>query len=145
MLQPHLFASGENLFSTLVNMLSFCASCPDCKHGHLCYFCTFMCTFVSIIKDTMFAAKRKKKKPTSQTQICVILAGLIWAELSLADCFTLMLHRSAAHMFRLRLFKCMHGAGNPSCWQVLCCCSALCCGKPLSDCYCSFFLSWQTL
>lgn len=71
---------------------------------------------------------QKGKKKSSQTQICVILAGLIWAELSLADCFTLMLHRSAAHMFRLRLFKCMHGAGNPSCWQVLCCCSALCCG-----------------
>lgn len=64
---------------------------------------------------------------------------------ALHACFPSTLHCSVVHLSLLHLCKCTREVSsvNPSCWQVVCSCSALYSGKPLADCY-WFFLRWQT-
>lgn len=67
------------------------------------------------------------------------LCMIAWVSVSPRRCTAIV------HLSLLHLYNCMHEVSsvNPSCWQVVCSCSAGYSGKPLAEGY-WFFLSWQT-
>lgn len=67
------------------------------------------------------------------------LCMIAWMSVSPQRCIAIV------HLSLLHLCNCMHEVStvNPSCWQVVCSCSAGYSGKPLAEGY-WFFLSWQT-